>query len=86
MYLSATKAKQLNVKLYIEVSTAQVYKSQCAKPAKESDSLSPWTLHAKYKLQVLIIYYTNGLCLQSDSKKFSLFLFFLFFNHRLKKL
>ncbi|KAF0700956.1 Aste57867_8526 [Aphanomyces stellatus] len=47
----ATKARDCNVKMFVEVSTAFVYKSQTKEPADETAKLDPWTLQAKYKLQ-----------------------------------
>ncbi|KDO31814.1 hypothetical protein SPRG_03734 [Saprolegnia parasitica CBS 223.65] len=49
--LVAAKAQELDVKMFIEVSTAFVYKSQTKAPATEDAALDPWTLQAKFKLQ-----------------------------------
>ncbi|CAK4074816.1 unnamed protein product [Aphanomyces euteiches] len=45
------KALESNVKMFVEVSTAFVYKSQTKEPADENAKLDPWTLQAKYKLE-----------------------------------
>ncbi|RHY26404.1 hypothetical protein DYB32_007639 [Aphanomyces invadans] len=47
----AKKALEVHVKMFVEVSTAYVYKSQTKAPATENAKLDPWTLQAKYKLQ-----------------------------------
>ncbi|OQR93772.1 hypothetical protein ACHHYP_02280 [Achlya hypogyna] len=47
----AKKAQELDVKMFVEVSTAFVYKSQTKAPASEDAALDPWTLQAKFKLQ-----------------------------------
>ncbi|OQR97639.1 hypothetical protein THRCLA_06897 [Thraustotheca clavata] len=47
----AEKAKEMQAKMFVEVSTAYVYKSQTKRPADEQADLEPWTLQAKYKLQ-----------------------------------
>lgn len=49
---AAQKAAEVGVKRYVEVSTAFVYKSQVKQPAREDAELQPWTLQAKYKLEV----------------------------------
>ncbi|KAJ3283567.1 hypothetical protein HK104_010328 [Borealophlyctis nickersoniae] len=51
--LSVTVAKEAakhNVKVFVELSTAQVYESD-KKPSTEEGKLKPWTLLAKYKLK-----------------------------------
>ena len=48
--LCAQKAAQSGVKKFIEVSTAQVYKSQGSRPSDESAALKPWTKIAAAKL------------------------------------
>ena len=48
--LCAQKALQCGVRKFIEISTAQVYKSQCRKPSDESAAISPWTKVAAAKL------------------------------------
>jgi dTDP-4-dehydrorhamnose reductase len=52
---AAKKAADVGVKRFVEVSTAFVYKSQAKQPAAEGAELQPWTLQAKYKLEVCII-------------------------------
>ncbi|RKP20999.1 NAD(P)-binding protein [Rozella allomycis CSF55] len=42
---------EISVKLFIEVSTGQVYDPD-KKPSKENSKLKPWTFIARYKLQV----------------------------------
>lgn len=50
---TAKKAEEVGVKRFVEVSTAFVYKSQAKQPATEGAELQPWTLQAKYKLEVM---------------------------------
>lgn len=45
-------AQTLDLKRYIEVSTAFVYKGEKKNPATEVSDLQPWTRQARYKLEV----------------------------------
>jgi len=47
----ATRAKQMGVARFIEVSTAHVYESQARKPATEENKIKPWTVQAQFKLE-----------------------------------
>ncbi|CCI43803.1 unnamed protein product [Albugo candida] len=47
----ATMAQTLDLKRYIEVSTAFVYKGEKKNPATEVSDLQPWTRQARYKLE-----------------------------------
>ena len=49
--LGAAAAASGTVKKFIHVSTAQVYKCDKGKAAKESGSTSPWTVQAEYMLR-----------------------------------
>jgi len=48
----AAEAKELKVKKWVEVSTAQVYEPNPKKPCDESAKIEPWTKLAKYKYDV----------------------------------
>ncbi|CAG8618516.1 27442_t:CDS:2 [Dentiscutata erythropus] len=45
---NAEEAARRNVKVYVEVSTAEIYKPD-KNPSKEEDKAKPWTMCAKYK-------------------------------------
>ena len=48
--LCAQKAAQCGTKTFVEISTAQVYKSQNSKPSNETSTVKPWTKIAAAKL------------------------------------
>lgn len=50
--------KHTSIKMFIEVSTAQVYDSKLKQPATEKSPLKPWTTLATYKLKAEAIYQT----------------------------